>query len=242
MVRRRSCCETLHLHEPILSTSGREQSVRKEVIGNATLYLGDCRELLPSLAADAVITDPPYGAGYRNGPISPNSISTTGKRSRKTVVNDDAPFDPNALLRYPEVLMTGAQYFYDRLPAGGSLHVWDKRGNYKPLDQSDADIIWRKSPGASRTFHCVWRGICRDVEYHDEIHHPTQKPVALMEWMLKLAGFPKLVLDPYMGSGTTGVACWTYALPFIGIEIDPEHFEQSCERISRVQRQERLFA
>jgi site-specific DNA-methyltransferase (adenine-specific)/modification methylase len=213
--------------------------VQIERIGDAILYLGDCYTIGP-IHADAVVSDPPYGAGYVNGPVGPNSISTTKKRTQEAVVNDDQPFDPAPWVAYPECVMTGAQYYYDRLPAGGSLHSWDKRGEYKPLDQSDADIIWRKSPGASRTFRLVWRGICRHAENFDEIRHPTQKPVALMDWMVKMT--EGTVLDPYMGSGTTGVACAILGRPFIGVEITPKYFEIACERIRAAYAQQRLFA
>lgn len=213
------------------------------VIGNATLYHGDCLEILPTLPkVDAVVTDPPYGARYRSGPNSKNSISTTGKRFQEMVKNDDRPFDPSPFVVFAEVVFTGAQYFYDRLPAGGSLHCWDKRGEYKALDQSDADIIWRKTGGASRTFYCVWRGLCRHTEHDEEIVHPTQKPIALMEWCIKQAGEPQTILDPFMGSGTTGVACANLGRSFIGIEIEKKYFDIACERIENAQRQGRMFA
>lgn len=214
--------------------------MKVETIGNATLYLGDCLTMLDGLRADAIVSDPPYGAGYVSGPNSSRSISTTGKRFREAVTNDDRPFQPAPFMRFQEVIFTGAQYFYDRLPAGGSLHVWDKRGDYKALDQSDADIVWRRSAGPSRTFHCVWRGICRDVEFHDAIDHPTQKPVALMDWLCRMT--IGTVLDPYMGSGTTGVACAGLKRPFVGVEIEQKYFDIACQRIEDAQRQERLFA
>jgi site-specific DNA-methyltransferase (adenine-specific) len=175
-----------------------------------------------------------------NGPNSPASISTTGKRAREAIVDDDRPFDPAPWVAFPECVFTGAQYFYDRLPAGGSLHSWDKRGDYKPLDQSDADIIWRKTPGASRTFRLVWRGICRHAEYHEEIRHPTQKPVALMDWLVRMTA--GTVLDPFMGSGTTGVACAALNRPFVGIEVERKYFDIACERIAAAYAQGRLFA
>ena len=214
---------------------------RIEHIGDAVIMLGDCLEILPTLEkVDAVITDPPYGARYVSGPNSKNSISSIGKRFSEAIRNDDKPFDPSPWVTFPECVMTGAQYFYDRLPAGGSLHCWDKRGDYKPLDQSDADIVWRKKGGASRTFHCVWRGICRQVEHDEPILHPTQKPVELMRWMVEMTC--GTVLDPFMGSGTTGVACMNLGRKFIGIEIEPKYFDIACRRIEDAQRQVRMFA
>jgi site-specific DNA-methyltransferase (adenine-specific) len=209
-----------------------------------TLYHGDCLDILPTLGrVDAVITDPPYGIKYKSGKITSTSISSTGKRFSKRIIGDDKDFDPSPFLGYPIVAFTGAQHFYDRLPRGGSLHCWDKRGNYKPLDQADADMIWVSRKVASRVFHLVWRGICRHAEHTQRIEHPTQKPVALMEWMLDLAGVPKgaTVLDPYMGVGTTGVACVNTGRDFIGIERDAGYFAIAQRRIEAAQNAYRQF-
>jgi site-specific DNA-methyltransferase (adenine-specific)/modification methylase len=199
-----------------------------------TIYHGDCREILPTLPkVDAVITDPPYGARYKSGPNSHNSISSTGKRFTESIRNDDVDFQPIPFLIAPDVMFTGAQYFYDRLPAGGSLHVWDKRGDYKPLDQSDADIIWHNKPGASRTLHLVWRGLCRHVEVCEPIVHPTQKPVELMVWLIQRVPEVKTILDPFMGSGTTLVAAKNLGRKAIGIEIEEKYCEIAAKRLAQ---------
>src|SRR4051794_39011735 len=173
---------------------------REEVIGDARLILADCLEVVPTLSGvDAVVTDPPYGARYKSEPNSKNSISSTGKRFSVPIIGDDVDFDPNPFLIAPDVLFTGAQYFYDRLPAGGSLHVWDKRGDYRPLDQADADIVWHNRPGVSRSLYCLWRGLCRHVEHDQPIEHPSQKPVVLMTWLIERTD-AATILDPFMGS------------------------------------------
>jgi site-specific DNA-methyltransferase (adenine-specific) len=214
--------------------------VRVETVGNATLYLGDSQRMGLNVSCSAVISDPPYGASYVNGPISPSSISTTRKRIQRAIVGDKQPFDPTPWLSAPEVIFTGAQYFYDRLPAGGTFHVWNKRGQYKPLDQSDADIIWSKKGGAVRCMNLVWRGICRHVEHAEEIVHPAQKPIALMEWLVGMTTLP--VIDPFMGSGSTGVACARLGRAFIGAEIEADFFEIALERITAEISKGRLFA
>ena len=133
-----------------------------------TIYHGDCREILPTLPkCDLLLTDPPYGARYRSGPNSSNSISSTGKRFTVGVLGDDVDFNPSPFLIAEDVIFTGAQYFYDRLPAGGSLHVWNKRGDYKPLDQSDCDIIWHSKSGTSRTFHL---SLCKQKYLYNQPH------------------------------------------------------------------------
>jgi site-specific DNA-methyltransferase (adenine-specific)/modification methylase len=204
--------------------------------GRVILYRADCYKL--SIEADAVITDPPYGIRYKSGPNSSKSISSVGKRFTKTVKGDDVPFDPSLWMRYSQVAFTGPQYFYDRLPAGGMLHCWDKRGNYKPLDQADADMVWIKSPSGPakrpRVLHLAWRGICRHAENREKIVHPTQKPVALMRWMIELCNLApnSLIYDPYMGSGSTGLAALELGHRFIGVESESEYFQEALRRLS----------
>lgn len=158
-------------------------------------------------------------------------------RTGETVIGDQEDFDPSFLLRWPAV-MSGAQHYYDRLPSGGGLHCWDKRGYYERNSFSDADVIWCSKKSNSQVFRLVWRGICRHSENTEKIVHPTQKPVLLMIWMMSLLGVPDklndaVVLDPFMGSGTTGVACARVGARFVGIELLDEYWEAARERISR---------
>jgi site-specific DNA-methyltransferase (adenine-specific)/modification methylase len=215
--------------------------MRTEVIGDATLYLGDCLEVLPTLGrVDAVVTDPPYGIGYVSGPISKSSISSTKKRFSVRIIGDDMPFDPAPWLQFSATCFTGAQHFADRLP-GKSFHVWNKRGPYAPLDQADGDLIWVSGEKrALRIVDIVWRGICRKTENTTAIQHPTQKPVALMRWCIEQTK-GAVILDPYMGSGTTGVAALQLGRKFIGVELDPGYFDIACKRIEQAWKQPRLF-
>jgi site-specific DNA-methyltransferase (adenine-specific) len=216
---------------------------RVETIGDAILHLGDCKEILPTLGrVDAVVSDPPYGIGYVSGPISRNSISTTRKRFSVGIVGDDAPFDPSPWLALGQCCFTGAHHFAQQLP-GGSFHVWNKRVGYTPLDQADGDLIWVSGEKrALRIVDLLWRGICRSTENTSPIEHPTQKPIALMEWCLGQIPDAATILDPFMGSGTTGVACVNLGRKFIGIEIEPKYFDIACRRIEEAYKQPRLFA
>lgn len=223
---------------------------RVETIGSATLILGDSEE--GALTADAhaayrfflFVSDPPYGIDYKGGPNSKNSISTTGKRFTEKVVGDDRPFNVAPWLQagFAAYAMTGAQHYADRLPATGSFHLWDKKGPYKPLDQADGDLVWVSKKQPLRIFNCVWRGLCRHVEKDDPIVHPTQKPVSLMEWVMGLIPPGDTVFDPYMGSGTTGVAALRMGRKFVGWEKVEGHFETACKRLEAEQRQGRLIA
>lgn len=213
------------------------------VIGRATLYLGDCRDILPTLPkVDAVVTDPPYGINYKRGAgggrgkASSNSFS----RNLEPVFGDDKPFDPEPLLGFPEVILWGANHYSARLPHGRWL-AWDKLAGQLEFDDfSDVEFAWMKGRGKDRIFSHLWKGICQASEKGERRDHPTQKPVALMKWCVGLTSGDMLV-DPFMGSGTTGVAAVQMGRSFIGVEIDPRHFEIACRRIEAAQRQSDLF-
>ena len=212
--------------------------MRKETIGNATLYLGDCLTILPELHADAVITDPPYGISYR--PSGGNGVARRG--NLQPVVGDERPFDPAMLLSYPLVVLWGANHYAERLPSRGSWLVWYKKDGVSGCEFADCEMAWCSYGGVARVFNHRWHGMIRDSEKGNLREHPTQKPIAVMKWCIEQAGMPKSILDPFMGSGTTGVAAVQMGLNFTGIEIEPSYFEVACERIANAQRQERLFA
>jgi site-specific DNA-methyltransferase (adenine-specific) len=211
------------------------------VIGDATLYLGDCMEILPTLPDSACVTDPPYGIGY----MAPTGVGGESRNlQRRTygpIHGDDKPFDPTYWLHFREVILWGANHYADRLPASAGWLIWDKRDGMTPNNNSDCEIAWLKGGGSARMFRHLWNGMCQASEKGEVRAHPTQKPVALMAWCL---GFVKArtVLDPYMGSGTTGVACVNDGRAFIGIERDPTYFDIACKRIEQAYNQRPLFA
>jgi len=211
---------------------------RKEVIGNATLYLGDCLEILPTLdKVDAVITDPPYGIGASAG---------TGKYGRlKIERSGDLLWDasPPSSDTFTAVIdsasrcvIFGGNYF--ALPPSRNYLVWDKGAGFKARDFAECEMAWCSWDGNARimTHDPLAKGDYRDKQ------HPTQKPVSVMLWAINHAGDPQTILDPFMGSGTTGVACMNLGRKFIGIEIEPKYFDIACERIAQAQKQIRLFA
>lgn len=211
--------------------------MRKETIGNAELYLGDCLDILPTLPkVDAVITDPPYGIAYKHGGRFGGKLRGTDGMA---IIGDDKPFDPSPWLQF-ECLFWGAEHFKSRLPDGGRWLVWNKRRPGVVRDQGDVENAWHSLRGVTRIFHHVWDGIDMGSERGMERIHSNQKPIALMEWRLTFTD-AKTILDPYMGSGTTGIACHRANRAFIGIEADPGHFSSACRRIEDAQRQERLF-
>lgn len=221
------------------------------IVGNATLYLGDCREILPTLPkVDAVITDPPYGIGYSHGGgqgrqgAGPTKAATD--RGTSPIHGDNEPFDPAIWIALCQnVLMFGADHFYPRLPDSGRWLAWNKLGDMQPWDSfSDVEFMWHSMDKAARIFSMKWKGLaCDKVGENGGLReHVTQKPLRLMHWCIEQCGEPGLILDPYMGSGSTGVAAVSRGLAFIGCEIEPGYFDIACRRIDDAQRQGRLIA
>ena len=221
--------------------------MRKEIIGNATLYLGDCLEILPSLEADAVVSDPPYGIAYAHsggGRAAPGA-RVAPKRNTAAIAGDDQPFDPAPLLRFPKVLLFGADHYKTKLPDGGAWICWDKHVGLGPNDSFvDAEFAWANFKVKRNVIRYLWKGVvCMKVgEDHGERYHPTTKPIGLMLRCLEFIPDAHTILDPYMGSGSTGVACMNLGRNFIGVEIEPKYFDIACERIQRAQQQQRMFA
>lgn len=218
--------------------------MRVETIGNATLYLGECERVMPTLApVDAVITDPPYGIGEaRKDHKSRNKLADSPTYERSDW--DDKPASEIALhlMRYlsKTQVIFGGNYF--PLPPAKCWLVWDKVNGEN--DFADAEMAWTNINGAVRLIRHQWAGMLRDSERNVSRVHPTQKPVAVMAWAIDKAKLSpnSLILDPYMGSGTTGVAALQAGHRFIGIEGDEVYFQAACERIENAQRQEALFA
>lgn len=195
-----------------------------------TIYHGDCRDVLPSLSeVDLVLSDPPYGIDYVH------SGGGKGKHSVRLcepVAGDTLPFDPSPFLHYPDVILWGATHYASRLPHGRSL-VWDKLAGLEAFDSfSDVEIAWRKGRGKDRIFRYLWKGICQQGEKLPRVH-PTQKPEALMRWCLSLAPEAQLVLDPFMGSGTTLRAAKDLGRKAIGIEIEERYCEIAAKRMAQ---------
>jgi len=180
-----------------------------------TLYCGDCREILPTLGkVDAVVTDPPYGIGIAANPV---------RQMHPKSDWDNAPPDATTfdLIRAgsDHQIIWGGNYF--GMPASQGFLIWDKK---QPENFSLAmcEMAWLSKQQPAK----MWRQSVLSYEKN----HPTQKPVPLMEWCIRLLG-SETILDPFMGSGTTGVAAVKLGRKFIGIEIEPKYFEIACNRI-----------
>lgn len=196
------------------------------------IYLGDCIDICQELSFDCVVTDPPYGIKYVPG---------KGRRRHSTkfggitVYGDDTPFDPSPWLKWP-CLLWGANHYANRLPGAGRWIVWDKRDGVKGYGKStsDLEIAWMSGPRrADRLYRQAWDGFIRDGERGTPRVHPTQKPVKLMKWCMSFFKNPSVILDPYMGSGTTLIAARELGIKAIGIEIEEKYCEIAVKRLSR---------
>ena len=210
-------------------------------IGDATLYHGDCLEILPTLdKVDAVVTDPPYGIGAdkKRGDTGKNKHIKQrdyyyGEWDNKPASTDQI----SALMRISEnQIIFGGNYFH--LPPSSCWLVWDKQNGTN--NYADCELAWTSMNKSVRRIVWQWHGFLRQGKDTDRFH-PTQKPIEVMEWCINHLPNPQTILDPFMGSGTTGVACANLGRKFIGIEIEPKYFDIACERIEAAYAQGRLF-
>jgi site-specific DNA-methyltransferase (adenine-specific) len=217
----------------------------KRIIGDCTLYNCDCRELLPLLPkVDAVVTDPPYGIDLNtdNSRFSGGNVASIAKRGNNvgpaggaSIIGDDKDFDPSLCLLGDEQIIWGWNHYPNKLPRGACL-VWVKRND---------DAFGSFLSDAETAYFSRGHGVyCfRDLSNNgltNERQHPTQKPVSLMRWCIEKTR-ARTILDPFMGSGTTGVACVKLGRKFIGIEIDEKYFEIACKRIRDAYNQPDMF-
>ncbi len=210
--------------------------LKEERIGNQRLILGDCREIIGGLEFDAICTDPPFGMEFR---------SNYRKQKHNAILNDA---DADALA------------WACTIPVSHSRYVWMRWDNLPQVPTPRSLITWVKnnhSMGDLEHEHARQTEVCAfykgpehrwpeyrpaDVVMHPRTgnqHHPTEKPVSLMQevigWTLGV------VCDPFMGSGSTLVACQRSGRAGIGIELDPQHFATACRRVDEAARQPDLL-
>ena len=219
--------------------------VRTESIGNATLYLADCRDVLSEVRdIAAFLADPPFGIGYQSGHAT-DALWAGGRKianDHDTTARDEAV----ALFGDRPALVFGSRR-RPETPGTKMVLIWDKG---PALGMGDLSLPWKPT---TEEIHVVGKGFVgsRDkgaVVYHPPVQsmakngrqHPNEKPVGLLRILLQSLPVG-LVCDPFMGSGSTGVACMLEQRPFVGCEIDPTYFEIACRRIEAAQRQGQLF-
>ena len=228
---------------------------RKETIGDATLYLGDCLEILPTLPkVDAVVTDPPYGVGLKKKtsrysvsassdaydddaskvmPIVKSAVVLCIELARSVVITPGV----RNLHQYPPSASIGTIYS----PGAGGRDSWGFGCNNPILFYGKCPYLATGKGSRPNSFASY---AANPYDYNEKgNNHPCPKPVAWMEWLVGRASLEgETILDPFVGSGTTGVACANLGRKFIGIEIEERYFDIACERIAAAYAQGRLFA
>lgn len=195
--------------------------------------------IMPLLGkVDAVVTDPPYGIdAAKKGHIGTSKNAPVKNYGAKDWDNKPASIDHiGAMLEISkQQIIFGGNYFHGLGPTSCWL-VWDKQNTG---DFADCELAWTNLPKAVRRIYWRWNGMIRKGS--DIREHPTQKPLGVMEWCLTHLPDAETILDPFMGSGTTLVACAKLGRKGIGIELDPEYFEIACERVQKAYDQPDLF-
>lgn len=209
---------------------------REVIIGECRLLLGDALEIMPSLGIfDAVVTDPPYGI---NAARARNSQKYGWKdygggewdKARPTTAAIEA-----VVMSGRHSVVWGGNYFTEALPPSQKWFVWDK--GQTDFSLADCELAWCSFDGAVRRIT-----YSRSKAMQDGKEHPTQKPVEVMRWCLEnLPRGCRTIFDPFMGSGTTGVACAKVGLSFTGCEIDEGYFNIACDRITKAYAQPDMF-
>lgn len=204
--------------------------VRKVEIGDCTLYEADCLKVMPHLEGiDAVVTDPPYGVKEKI------AVKASARKRWLTRREGDVEWDvlsPHAIA----IAVSNAQYSI----------IWG--GQFYDLPPSRCWLVWNKIIRNFSTSVCelAWTNLDKPVDAFDYSHgqlategkqHPTQKPLGLMRWCLGHIPEARTILDPFMGSGTTGVAAVKMGRRFIGIEREPQYFDIACRRIEEAMRE-----
>lgn len=203
-------------------------------IGDCDLYLGDCLEVMPALGmVDAVVTDPPYGIGMSGGNVGYKGFNDFARKDWDKKTPDQAiSYIKNLSV---DSIIWGGNYF--DLPPARCYLVWDKGAGFRGRTFAESELAVTSLDANARTF--TYDPLARG-DYRGK-KHPTQKPVALMEWCLGFLPNAETILDPFMGSGTTLVACAKMGRKGIGIELDPDYFEIACNRVRESYAQPSFF-
>ena len=200
------------------------------------IYHGDCRDVMPNVTCDALVTDPPYGINlntdtsrFSEGKAMRGRRHARVHHPKRPIVGDREPFDPSPMLACgQDQIIWGWNHFADRLPRGACL-VWLKRNDAAFQSfLSDAEVAW-----FSRGHGVYCRRDLNNLKISAERVHPTQKPLTLMSWCLSFIPKARHILDPYMGSGTTLVAAKNRGLRATGIEIEERYCEFAAKRLSQ---------
>jgi len=211
-------------------------------LGNHRLLCGDATKkedverLMGGEKADMVFTDPPYGIGEKTKRKTAGRVGLTENHDFEPIIGDN---NKDTARKACEIILNikceikiiwGANNFSHSLPELKSWIVWDKRDGVRPDDNADCELAWVNTNKPSRIFRHLWKGACQASEKGSKYIHPTQKPIALAEWCFQNYGDSKNVLDLFLGSGSTLIACEKTNRKCFGMEIDPQYCQVIIDR------------
>ena len=199
---------------------------------------GDCLELMrdiPDKSIDLIVTDPPYGKKADKGT---NGFGTSKNRRYQGGWDNQRPdkqvFDEMFRIS-KNLIIFGANYFCDMLPFSNHWIFWDKKGDISFKNPfADGELIYTTFTSPIKKVVFKQQGFITDSK--DKRYHPTQKPSELIQMLIEqYSNKGDLVLDPFLGSGTTAVACVNTGRHYIGFELDPQYYDIACKRLDEVE-------
>lgn len=196
-----------------------------------TIYHGDCRDIMPKLGQfDLMLTDPPYGIGESKGKNKSRGHKAVAQDYGNDDWDNEAPnFLPTLIPQCANSIIFGGNFF--ALTPQRCWLVWDKDNTG---DFADAELAWTNLKMAVRLKKYRWNGMLQgNMKEKEARFHPTQKPVPVMEWCLQLANPKGIIIDPFMGSGTTLIAAKNFSLQAIGIEREEKYCKAAVHRLAQ---------
>lgn len=205
------------------------------------IYVGDCLEIMREFPSTfTLITDPPYGINLDTGYDRRRRGRLAKCNDFAPVHGDDKPFDPLPFMRFKKKCIFGGNHI-GNLPPAAAWIIWDKRDNMPSNDQADCEIAWTNFKGPVRLFRHMWNGMIRASEQRDPRIHPTQKPIALFEWIIRNYCQPgEVIFDPFAGGGSCLIAAERLGYQWVGCEIDSGYAAIAEKRIASERAQIKL--
>lgn len=207
--------------------------------GRVRLFRGDAYQMVPSIQADALISDPPYGINFQHSGKSSKSAKWH-RVNRRKIIGDNKPFNALPFVNFPFVALFGAEHFANQLKRGHLLS-WDKRGTPPRGPKNnfiDAEFVWLNKRASRNAVTHLWKGVCRDMAEEDKFGnkkrwHVSQKPVRVLRHLIEVAQLKpdSLIIDPFMGSGSTAIAAMKSGHRFVGIDKSKVHFKTAKARV-----------
>lgn len=216
-------------------------------------YNEDCLEAMkqiPDKYFDLAIVDPPYGinhsekAGLQSGQKYGNASAPKRTYTTKSwdKYSPDESYFKELIRVSKNQIVWGANHFISKMPYDSSCWiVWDKDNGTNNF--ADCELAWTSFDTAVRKFKFTWNGMIQgDMKNKEERFHPTQKPIALYEWLLKnYAKQGDKILDTHVGSASSLIACYNLGFDYIGFELDKEYYDLACKRIEQRKAQMDIF-